>query len=89
MGRFPPGKLTRCCGSTTRQPASKRRSSSVRSIGPCAEGVQDGMIIARPLDQINPVHLVLQADTVPIPKALADFFPRSPVPHSVFSRALT
>ena len=33
------------------------------------------MIVARPLDQIKPVHLVLQADTVPTTKALAEFFP--------------
>ena len=44
------------------------------------------MIVARPLDQINPVHLVVQADTVPTAKALAEFLPRSPVPRNVITR---
>jgi hypothetical protein len=53
-------------------------------IGPCAESAQNCLIVARPLDQTNPVHLVLQADTVPTLKALTEFFPRRPVPqHSV------
>ena len=50
------------------------------SIGPCAEGAQRCVIVVRPLDQINPVHLVVQADTVPTAKALAEFLPRRPVP---------
>ena len=53
------------------------------SIGPCAEGAQNCLIAARPLDQIHPVYLVVQADTVPTAKALAEFLPRSPVPHNV------
>ena len=86
-GPLPPGRLTRCCGSTTRQPASKRRSSSVTCIGPCVEGAQSCVIVARPLDQIKPVHLVLQADTVPTPKALAEFLSPSPAPNQALDHA--
>jgi hypothetical protein len=39
------------------------------------------VIVARSLDQINPVHLVLQADIAPTAKALAEFLPRRPVPQ--------
>jgi hypothetical protein len=53
-------------------------------LGPCAEGAQRCLMMVRPLDEIKPVRLVLQADKVPTAKALAEFFPHSPVPHNVY-----
>jgi len=51
-------------------------------VGPCVEGPTDCLVLARPLDQITPAHWVLEADVAPTPKALAELFPHSPVPHS-------
>jgi len=52
-------------------------------IGPCVEGVTGCTITAGPLDQPQPVYLVLQADKLPSAMALAEFLPRSPVPHNL------
>jgi hypothetical protein len=54
------------------------------SIGPCVEGAQGCVIVARPLDEAHPVYLVVQADTVPTAKALAELLPRGPVPSTVY-----
>jgi hypothetical protein len=43
------------------------------------------MIVAGPLDHNNPVHLVLQADTVLTPKALAELLSPSPAPNQVWT----
>ena len=42
-------------------------------IGPCVEGPTGCRLIARPLDQIKPVHLVVQSWTVPTAEALSTF----------------
>ena len=42
-------------------------------VGPCTGDVWIGLTVARSLDQIHPLHLVLQADTMPTPKALTEF----------------
>jgi hypothetical protein len=52
------------------------------SIGPCAEGAQYCVLVARSMDQTIPVHLVVQADTVPSTKTLADFLSLSPEPNN-------
>jgi hypothetical protein len=57
-------------------------------IGPCTEGASGCTITARPLSQDHPVYLVVQADKVPSAKALAEFFPRNPVPHNSFGAYL-
>ena len=64
-------------------PAARGQAAKLlrESIGPCTEGAQRCVIVARSLDQINPVHLVLQADIAPTAKALAEFLPRRPVPQ--------
>jgi len=84
-GPLPPGKadaVLRFDDPTAREQAAKLIRDC---IGPCAEGAQDCRIVARPLDQINPVHLVLQADAVPPLKALVEFFSKSPVNLQVAS----
>ena len=55
------------------------------NLGPCARGVWGGVILARLPDQIKPVQLVLQADTVPTAQALAEFFPGSAVPYTTWN----
>lgn len=49
------------------------------ALGPCAIGTRGCVLIARPLDQLQPLHLVLQTDTTPTAKELAAFFPTNPV----------
>ena len=68
-------------------PAAREQAAKLlrESIGPCAEGAQNCVVVARPLDQIHPVHLVVQADTVPTAKALAEFLSRSPAPHNAYN----
>jgi hypothetical protein len=68
-------------------PAAREQAAKLlrESIGPCAEGARACVIVVRPLDQINPVHLVVQADTVPAPKALAEFFRFSPGPQNTWT----
>ena len=73
MRRSLPGRLTRCCVSTT--PAGREEAAKIltESLGPCVEGATSYVLTARPLDQIQPVHLVVQADTTPTAKALGEF----------------
>ena len=42
-------------------------------VGACTEDVWIGLTVARSLDQIDPLHLVLQADTMPTTNALTEF----------------
>jgi hypothetical protein len=49
-------------------------------VGPCAKDVWGEVTLARPVDQIKPIHLVLQAEKVLSASELAAFFPRSSVP---------
>jgi hypothetical protein len=42
-------------------------------VGACTEDFWIGLAVAQPLDQIHPLHLVLQADTMPTPNALTEF----------------
>ena len=64
-------------------PAAREQVATLlrESIGPCARDVWGGAVIARSAKQIKPIHLVLQADTVPSFSALAEFLPRSPLRH--------
>jgi len=66
--------------------ASEQAAKLLReAIGPCVEGAQNNVIVARPLAQISPIHLVLQADNVPSAKALAEFLPGRPMPLKVYN----
>jgi hypothetical protein len=82
-GPLPPGKADAVL--RLDDPAAREQAAKLlrEHIGPCVEGAQNNVIIARPLDQIKPAILVVQADTVPTPKALAELFSRVPVPHPV------
>jgi Tfp pilus assembly protein PilE len=74
---LPPGKadaVLRFGETAAREQATKLL---LESIGPCAEGATSYGLVARPLDQINAVHLVLQADVVPTSKALDEFLSAS------------
>ena len=84
-GPLPPGKadaVLRFDDPVAREQAAKLFRES---IGPVVEGAQGCMIVAGPLDHNNPVHLVLQADTVLTPKALAELLSPSPAPNQVWT----
>jgi hypothetical protein len=49
------------------------------AVGPCAEGPSACVIVARPLDQIKPMHLAMEADAAPSVGALMGLITRSPV----------
>ena len=55
------------------------------TIGPWVEGAQNKVIVARQLDQIKPANLVVQADTVPAPTALAKLLTPRPAPSKLWS----
>ena len=61
-------------------PAAHERAAKLlrESLGPCAEGAQNCVLVARPVGQLKPAHLVVQADTVPAIEALAEFLSLSP-----------
>jgi hypothetical protein len=84
-GPLPPGKADAVL--RFNDPATSEEAATFlrESIGPCVEGTQNNVITARPLDQIKPVRLVLQADTVPTAKALVEFFPHRPMPHDFYN----
>ena len=48
------------------------------AIGPCLQGPTACVVVARPLDQIKPAHLVMEAEAAPSVGALRQFFIRSP-----------
>jgi len=68
-------------------PAAREQAAKLlrEAIGPCVLDPRNGVVVAGPVDQIKPVHLVLQADTLPTAKAVADFVPRTPVPHNLYN----
>jgi hypothetical protein len=72
-GPLPPGKadaVLRFDDPGARQEAGELLRGS---IGPCVEGAMSYALVARPLDQVHPVRLVVQADITLTPKALAEF----------------
>jgi hypothetical protein len=52
------------------------------AVGPCAEGPSACVIVARPLDQIKPMHLVMEAEAAPSVGALLGLMTRSRVRQS-------
>ena len=66
-------------------PAAREQAAKLLDdiIGPSIEGARAELIVTRPRDQIKPQHLVVQADTQPSPKALAEFLTHSPGPYQV------
>jgi hypothetical protein len=94
-GPLPPGKADAVLRFD--DPAAREQAAKLlrERIGPCAEGATGFGLVARPLDQIDPVHLVLQADTVPTSKALDQFlsagfshFEVAPVGNNAFRVSL-
>lgn len=65
-------------------PAARERAARLlrQAIGPGVDGARGGVLVARPLNEIKPLHLALQADAAPTAKELADFFPANPLNKS-------
>ncbi len=68
-------------------PAAKEQAAKLlrESLGPCAVGARNCVLVARPLEQIKPLHLVLQAETTPTAKELAAFFVGNPLTNSALN----
>jgi len=68
-------------------PAAREQAAKLlrEAIGPCVLGPRNNVLTAGPVDQIKPVHLVLQAETLPTTKAVAEFVPRTPVPRDLYN----
>jgi hypothetical protein len=49
------------------------------TLGPCVIGPRMCILLAQPLEQLKPLHLVLQAGTLPSVKELTAFFPGNPL----------
>jgi hypothetical protein len=66
--------------------AADKASKLLRdSIGPCAIGARQCVLVAQRLEQFKPLHLVLQADKIPSVKELAAFFPSNPLTNSAMA----
>ena len=55
------------------------------AVGPCAIGAKSCVLVARPLEQFKPLHIVVQADTAPATTELTLFFPRNPLTNSALA----
>ncbi len=78
---LPPGNsgaVLRLNDPTAREQAAKLLDDIV---GQRVQGAQGGAIVAGPLDQSHPAHLVLQADTVPSVTELTAILSHSPGPN--------
>jgi hypothetical protein len=84
-GPLPPGKADAVLRFD--DPAAHEQAVKLlnNTIGPWVEGAQSYAIVARPLDQIKPATLVVQADTVPTLSALAKLLTPSPAPSKLWS----
>jgi hypothetical protein len=58
-----------------------------QTLGPCAIGARDSVLVGQPMEKFKPLRLVLQADTVPALKELTAFFPRNPMTNLAAGRA--
>jgi hypothetical protein len=54
----------------------------LQSLGPCLRAAWGDMVIARPLDQIKPLKLVLRFEKAPSLKEIEEFLPGSPLPRT-------
>ena len=72
-GPLPPGKADAVLRFD--EPAAREQAAKLlrERIGPCADGATGQGLVAQPVDQVKPAYLVVQADTVPNSKTLADF----------------
>jgi hypothetical protein len=63
-------------------PAARDQAAQLvrERIGPCARDIWGNVVIARPLDEIHPLHLVLQVNTAPTLPALTEFLSPSERP---------
>jgi hypothetical protein len=66
-------------------PAAREQAAKLLDdiIGPSIEGARAELIVTRPRDQIKPRHLLVQADTLPTCKVLAEFLTHSSGPYQV------
>ena len=67
------GAILRLDDPAARAQAEKRL---LEAIGPCVEGAQSPLIVARPIEEIRPARFVVQASPPPTPKDIAAFFDR-------------
>ena len=83
-GPLPPGKVNAVLWFDAPAARAEAARLLLQSLGPCARDVWGRMVVTRPLDQINPVRLVLRSDTLPSVKEVAEFLPGSPVSQNVW-----
>jgi hypothetical protein len=78
----PANTILRFDDPTAREQAAKLLGEA---IGTCAIGARGFVLVAQPLEQVKPLHLVLQTDTVPTVQELTAFFPRNPLTNSALA----
>jgi hypothetical protein len=68
-------------------PAAREQAAKLlaEALGPCVMGARGCVLVAQPLEQFKPFHLVLQADTVPTVKELTAFFHGKPLTNSALA----
>lgn len=68
-------------------PTARERAAKLlgEAIGACTIGAKGCVLVAQPLEQFKPLHLVLQGDSVPTVKELTAFFPTSPLTNSALA----
>jgi hypothetical protein len=72
-------------------PAAREQAAQLVSeaIGPCAIGAQSCVLLRKPVEQMEPLLWVLQADRTPTVKELAAFLPRNPITNSTLAWSQT
>jgi hypothetical protein len=68
-------------------PAAPEQAAKLlnHAIGPCAIGASSFILLRQPLNEFNPLQVILQADPVPSLKELKAFFPKIPVTNSALA----
>ncbi len=72
-------------------PTARERAAKLlgEAIGVCAIGAKGCVLVAQPLEQFKPLHLVLQADSVPAVKELTALFPTTPLTNGALAHSDT
>ncbi|HEY5910824.1 MAG TPA: hypothetical protein VJA21_09500 [Verrucomicrobiae bacterium] len=67
------------------EPAGRQQAARLLgdAVGPGVMSARACVLLARPLDQIKPLRLVVEARQMPTLKELTDFFPANPLTNSV------
>jgi hypothetical protein len=83
----PPGSPAADAVLRSEDPAAREQAAQLlrEALGPCAFGARNCVFVARSLEQSKPLHLVVQADTVPTKTELTAFFPRNPLTNSALA----